>query len=257
MNTVIDGLTEEQFHETIHKDIDKPVQNFRKKIIHSKYRHIKVHTGAHKVSWADATIFSKQKLINIQVYLNFKQNDLNDSDYEKLKGLAVEGIGQYWSRNIKSSGSQYMVRVQAHHRTANAIPVDLYIESDQNQYGRSMNPAMLGIDASFIYNKGYLGNLKRADSDFKLIAAHEFGHSVLMHAGGLPLSWGHKGSTNPLTQSVKSSTPGYPNGAPIDLMKYYDGEKYGADFRTRINNTVAMEIDIKRLIWGAKIQWKK
>ena len=32
MNTVIDGLTEEQFHETIHKDIDKPVQNFRKKI---------------------------------------------------------------------------------------------------------------------------------------------------------------------------------------------------------------------------------
>jgi len=55
-----------------------------------------------------------------------------------------------------------------------------------------MNPAILGIDASFVYNKGYLGNLGRADDDFKLVEAHEFGHSVLMYAGGLPLSWGIK-----------------------------------------------------------------
>lgn len=207
--------------------------------------------------WANVTIFLKQKLINIQVYLNFKKNDLTDSDYQKLKKLAAEGIRQYWSRNIRVSKTNFMVKVQAHHRSFNAIPVDLSIETDKNKYARSMNPAMLGIDASFIYNKGYLGGLGRADSDFKLIAAHEFGHSVLMHAGGLPLSWGHKGSTNPLTQSVKSSVPGYPKSGPIDLMKYYDGEKYRADFLTRVSNTVAMELDIKRLIWGAKIQWIK
>lgn len=82
-------------------------------------------------------------------------------------------------------------------------------------------PAFLGIDASFIYNEGAFGD-HRTDLDFQLVAAHEFGHSVLMYAGGLPLSWSHKGSTNPLTQTVKTSTPGYPKSGPIDLMKYYD-----------------------------------
>lgn len=257
MNTNIAELTLEQFHETLHKDIDKPAQDFRKKWVPAKKRHIKVHTGAHRVPWADVTIFLKQKLINVQVYLNFKKNDLTDSDYQKLKRLAVEGIGQYWSRNLKVSNTNFMVRVQAHHRSVNAIPVDLYIETDKNKYARSMNPATLGIDASFIYNKGRLGNSSKADKDFRLVAAHEFGHSVLMYAGGISLSWGHKGSTNPLTQSVKSSTPGYPKSGSIDLMKYYDSDKSAIFFSRRIMDTIAMEIDIKRLIWGAKIQWLK
>jgi len=150
-----------------------------------------------------------------------------------------------------------MVRIQAYHRAVNAIPVDLYVETDKNKYARSMNPEILGIDASFIYNKGRLGNSSKADDDFKLVAAHEFGHSVLMYAGGIYLSWGHKGSTNPLTQSVKSSTPGYPKSGSIDLMKYYDSDKAAIFFSRRIMDAIAMEIDIKRLIWGAKIQWIK
>lgn len=257
MGTNIVAITPEQFHEILHKDINKPVQDFRKKWIPAKKRHIKVHTGTHRVPWADVTICLKQKIINVQVYLNFKKNELSDSDYQKLKGLALEGIEQYWSRNIKVSGANFMVRMQAHHRPVNAIPVDLYIETDKTKYTRSMNPAMLGIDASFIYNKGRLGGTSKADKDFRLVAAHEFGHSVLMYAGGLSLSWGHKGSTNPLTQSVKSSTPGYPKSGPIDLMKYYDSDKAAIFFSRRIMDTIAMEIDIKRLIWGAKIRWIK
>ncbi len=119
-----------------------------------------------------------------------------------------------------------------------------------------MNPAILGIDASFIYNKGAFV-ATQADMDFKLVAAHEFGHSVLMYAGGIFLSWGHKGSTNPILQSVKSTTPGYPEKGAIDLMKYYDWSKSRVDFMRRMKDSTAMEIDIKRLIWSSQIKWLK
>jgi len=131
------------------------------------------------------------------------------------------------------------------------------VETDEHKYARSMNPAILGVDASFIYNKGHFGKRWRADADFMLVAAHEFGHSVLMYAGGLPLSWGHKGTTNIITQSVKASTPGYPEKGTIDLMKYYDSSKVRANLSRRVSDTIAMEVDIKRLIWGAQIQWVK
>ncbi|MCF6256518.1 MAG: hypothetical protein L3J98_08995 [Gammaproteobacteria bacterium] len=155
------------------------------------------------------------------------------------------------------AGTSFMVRVKAEHNYQNAIPVDLYVETDKHNYARSMNPAILGIDASFIYNKGYYGTSEEDDADFMLIAAHEFGHSVLMYAGGLSLSWSHKGSTNIVTQSIKSSTPGYPKKGSIDLMKYYDHEKVRANLFRRVSDSSAMAIDVKRLIWGAQIKWSK
>ena len=249
-------LTIEKFHELLHKGINKPVKDFRNKWSPVRKKRIKVYSNAHKASWAKATIFAERKTINIRVYLNFKKNNLSDSDYEKLKELACIGIKQYWSRNISISGNRYQVRVYAQHSTGNAIPVDLYIETDKNKYARSMNPALLGVDASFTYNKGAFQD-DRANSDFKLVSAHEFGHSVLMYAGGLSLSWGHKGSTNSLLQSVKSSTSGYPKKGAIDLMKYYDWEKSRADFNRRMRDSIAMEVDVKRLIWSAKLQWIK
>jgi len=126
-------------------------------------------------------------------------------------------------------------------------------------YARSMNPSILGIDASFIYQKGLLklgAPIKLIDDDFKLVSAHEFGHSVLMYVGGISLSWGHKGSTNALLQNVKSSTPGYPEKGKIDLMKYYNTNKREPDASQRVNDSIAMEIDIKRLIWSSEISWK-
>jgi len=246
-------LTLEQFHSAQHKDIDKPVKYFREEWSQARHRHIKVHTGAHKAIWAQATILLVQKVIVVHVNLNFKQNNISDNGYKKLKYLARTGIDEYWSRFINVAGNRFMVHMKARHSDVNAIPVDLYIETNKEKYARSMNPAILGIDASFIYNKGAFQD-HRANLDFKLISAHEFGHSVLMHAGGLSLSWGHKGSTNPIIQSVKLSTPGYPKKGPIDLMKYYDHEKFTANLSRRVRDTTAMEADIKRLIWGAKTQ---
>ncbi|MCF6299174.1 MAG: hypothetical protein L3J01_04770 [Thiomicrorhabdus sp.] len=250
-------LTLEKFHEALHKDIDKPVKDFREEWNEAHRRHIKVDTGAHKAEWAQATVLLNQKVIIVHVNLNFKKNGISDADYEKLKYLTRTGIDKYWSRRIDVAGTSFMVWVKAEHSFVNAIPVDLYVETDKNNYARSMNPAILGIDASFIYNKGRFGNEKRADADFMLVAAHEFGHSVLMHAGGLSLSWSHKGSTNIVTQSAKSSSPGYPEKGPIDLMKYYDPNKSPVFFERRIRDSRAMEVDIKRLIWGANIQWSK
>lgn len=43
-------LTLEQFHEALHKDIDKPVKAFQKEWNQAHRRHIKVHTGAHKAA---------------------------------------------------------------------------------------------------------------------------------------------------------------------------------------------------------------
>ena len=254
MDKKIEELTEASFHEILHTDIDKPIKNYRKKWAAGRKRKIKVHNGAHRAPWADASVCLSKKQINIDVYLNFKKNDLSDKDYNKLKNLAAEGINKYWSRTIIVGQHAFKVQVKSIHRVKSAIPVDLYIETDKGAYARSMNPAVLGIDASFIYNKGAFVPAQ-ADMDFKLVAAHEFGHSVLMYAGGLFLSWGHKGSTNAILQNIKSSTPGYPKKGAIDLMKYYDWEKSRADFLRRINDTVAMELDVKRLIWGAQIKW--
>lgn len=71
------------------------------------------------------------------------------------------------------------------------------------------------------------------------------------------LSWGHKGSTGVLSQSTKSSTPGYPKSGAIDLMKYYDWKKNSASLLRRTTDSIAMDIDVKRLIWGANIKWVK
>ncbi|XPF92905.1 hypothetical protein ACM9HF_12820 [Colwellia sp. RE-S-Sl-9] len=198
------------------------------------------------------------RTISINVFLNFKQNDLNQADYSKLKALAMAGIKQYWSNTITVDGVRFNVTVNALHKnSSDAIPVDLKIEESPN-YARSMNPAILGIDASFIYQKGQSANRipeKQIDDDFKLVSAHEFGHSVLMYVGGITLSWGHKDSTNTLFQNIKSSTSGYPTSGKLDLMKYYDQKKQKEQKFQRVNDSVAMEIDIKRLIWSSEIVW--
>lgn len=172
-----------------------------------------------------------------------------------MKRLTREGIHRYWSRNITVKGTRFWVSTTVFHRRNNSIPVDLYVERDLNNYARSMNPAILGIDAIFIYNNSAASNVADCDNDFRYIAAHEFGHSVLMYAGGIFLSWGHKGTTNPILQKAKKNAPGYPKTGPIDVMKYYDGNKMYRYFADRILNYIAMEIDIKRLIWAAPITW--
>jgi hypothetical protein len=158
---------------------------------------------------------------------------------------------------MKTSASPLSLQFVMHRDSNNSIPVDLLIETSSD-YSRSMNAAIFGIDANFTYNKGIPNaTVSQIDSEFKITAAHEFGHSVLMYSGGIGLSWGHKGSTNALLQNVKSETPGYPAGGDVDLMKYYDIDKARIGFIRRINDTRAMGIDIKRLIWSSVITWKE
>lgn len=91
--------------------------------------------------------------------------------------------------------------VIVNNRKNRSIDVDLNIETG-NKYARSHNSGI--IDATFTYNKGfYRGMNASADRDFMLVAAHEFGHSVLDCFGGSNLSWSHKGSTNKYFQNVK------------------------------------------------------
>lgn len=255
------SLTLEKFEEHLHKAIDKPTTNFRMRKVgpsrQGRRREVKVHNGAHRATWAKTTINSHLRTISINVFLNFKQNDLNQADYGKLKALAMAGIKQYWSNTITVDGVRFNITVNALHKnSSDAIPVDLKIEESPN-YARSMNPAILGIDASFIYQKGApRAQVKDIDNDFKFVAAHEFGHSILMYVGGISLSWSHKGSTNVLFQNVKASTPGYPTSGNLDLMKYYDDKKQKEEIFQRVNDSIAMEIDIKRLIWSSEIIWK-
>jgi len=220
---------------------------------------LKVHNGAHKATWAKTTVNSLTRTIYIDVYLNFKQNSLRQGDYLKLKELAIAGIKQYWSNTITVAGVRFNVIVNpVHKNSSNAIAVDLEIEESES-YSRSMNPAILGIDASFVYQRGSIRAdipKKLIDDEFKLVSAHEFGHSILMHVGGISLSWGHKGSTNIILQKVKSSSPGYPKQGKIDLMKYYNETKNTANLKECVSGSKAVEIDIKRLIWSSSILWK-
>ncbi|ATC82140.1 hypothetical protein [Pseudoalteromonas agarivorans] len=257
------SLTLDIFEEHLHKAIDKPTVNYRMVRVgpsrNGRGSKLKVHNGAHKATWAKTTINSRLRTINIDVYLNFKQNSLQQGDYLKLKTLAIAGIKQYWSNTITVAGVRFNVIVNPLHKSSSdAIPVDLEIEESES-YGRSMNPAILGIDSSFIYQRGSVTAgipSKLIDDEFKLVSAHEFGHSVLIYVGGINLSWGHKGSTNILLQNVKASSPGYPNQGKIDLMKYYNDTKNTANLKQRITRSEALEVDIKRLIWSSEVLWK-
>ncbi|HET6147551.1 MAG TPA: hypothetical protein VFH68_08450 [Polyangia bacterium] len=147
--------------------------------------------------------------IKVQINLNLKQNALSQQDYTRLKSLALQGLRTYWSRVITVKQEAFSVDVNAMYSAANAVGVDLYLETGKN-YARSVNLAIFGIDASLYYNAGFFSSQLDADDDFKLTAAHEFGHSVLTEFNGIGHSWTHKGSTS-IFQTTKSSTPGYPS----------------------------------------------
>lgn len=133
-------------------------------------------------------------------------------------------------------------------RSSDSIPLDVFIETDAD-YARSHNSGV--IDGSMFYNQGFFGGANAAaDQDFEGTAAHEFGHSVLQAAGGISLSWTHKGSTT-LAQTTSSRATTHPTTGEIDLMQYYT-DREPADFYARV---IAAEIDVKRAIGNASIDF--
>lgn len=239
-------ITQEDFHNAINKDVGTPTKKYIS-IPHPKQNIRKEVPKIHAADWAIAKADLTAKVINIVIHINFQQNSLTGAEYDKLRTLAATGIARFWSRPITLNGVSFGVLVGVHHDSGKSIDVDLYIETS-NKYARSHNSGL--IDASFIYNKGFYGGMNsKADSDFILVAAHEFGHSVLDYFGDSDLSWTHKGSTNKLLQNVKSTTPGYPAAGEVDLMKYYDDSKNTATYSDIYNRTTADEQDVKRLVW--------
>jgi len=248
--------TEAEFHQAIHSSVGKPSRKYtsqRRSRVSSRRNSKRLHRTlrVHSNRWSNSRINLTTKVITVNVYIDFQKNSLSTTNYTKLKILATSGIANYWGRTINLSGENYTVNVSANHRPSHSIDVDLYIEED-NEYARSHNSGI--VDASFIYNKGaYRGMNSMADNDFKLVAAHEFGHSVLEYFGSSDLSWTHKGSTNKYLQNVKSSTPGYPSSGEIDLMKYYDRNKGSVGSADRYLRSVADEVDVKRLVWMSNL----
>lgn len=242
----------QDFHTAIHSSVGTPQPGVRI-IHHHKNRLRRTYDRVHTSKWATSRVNLKSRIITIDVYIDFQQNSLSIADYTRLKNLAIKGIERYWSRRINLSGHPFNVIVNVHHRRSDSIDVDLYIETSSS-YARSHNSGI--IDASFKYNQGfYRGSPSQADRDFMLVSAHEFGHSVLEFFGGTGLSWRHKDSTTLLTQSTKTSTPGYPSKGEIDLMRYYDSSKNTKPVSSGAiySRTIADEIDVKRLIWLSQI----
>lgn len=243
-------VNQADFHTSIHNNIGSPTAKYVTSGNHKNRRRRKV-PKVHANEWAESIVNLKTKNITVNVYIDFQQNSLSNTDYIKLKSLASLGINHFWSRTIKLSSDNFNVTVTAKNRKSHSIDVDLYIETDKD-YARSHNSGL--IDASFKYNKGaYRGMNAMADRDFMLVSAHEFGHSVLEYFGDSDLSWTHKGSTNKYLQNVKSSTPGYPSAGEIDLMKYYDGSKNLVTPSDRNRRTRADELDLKRLVWMSSL----
>lgn len=241
---------QEDFHTLIHSYIGTPTTRYKISGSHKNRRPRKV-PKVHANEWADSIVNLNTKNISVNVYIDFQQNSLTNTEYTKLKSLASLGINHFWSRTINLSSDSFNVTVTVKNRKSRSIDVDLYIETDK-EYARSHNSGL--IDASFKYNKGaYRGMNSMADRDFMLVSAHEFGHSVLEYFGDSDLSWTHKDSTNKYLQNVKSSTPGYPSAGEIDLMKYYDGSKHLVTASDRYKRTRADEVDLKRLVWMSNL----
>jgi len=247
-------IKEDKFHEAIHISVGSPLKRYAKRGPRKSNRRIE-KPSIHASDWASTLVNLTNKTITINVKLDFQQNKLTLVDYLRLRNLAIAGIQNYWRRGISLGGDIFSASVKASHQQAKSIDIDLKISKDP-VYARSHNSGI--IDATLIYNEGYYGSKKaNADNDFKLVAAHEFGHSVLEFFGGSELSWGHKGSTGVLLQSANSSATDSPLAGEIDLMKYYTNIKHTISNADRYTRTIVDEIDIKRLIWMSDVSFTK
>ncbi len=191
--------------------------------------------------------------------------------YEDLEKLTLQGINQFWSRNLKNIGGgvkiiseTYQVYVDAK-VDKNGLSAPSIVYQTNSEESRSRN---FELSRKLFFTEGYLyrndwneypnsilySNLgweyKAADAeDFKMTAAHEIGHEILLAYGGHIYSKTHKGSSHwsMIFQDPSSSATNSPIYGEIDLMKYY---KNYYD----IPRTIIAEIDLLKLLWLTKIK---
>jgi hypothetical protein len=245
-------MTPEEFHAALHAELGQPIEPAHTTQVGHIVTKVPARDRGHRVPWAYATVNLGAGRVQVRVNMNLKRNSLSQGDYVRLSSLVFRGIKHYWSRSVKLGGRAFAVDVTGIYGTGRAVEVDLVIENGSD-YKRSSNPCVLGIDGTLVYNAGWSNQPGIADDDFMEVAAHEFGHAVLMAVGGLSYSWTHKGSTS-LLQTVKKSTPGYPKVGDVDLMRYYDLNKSkGMNFPQVAARTTADEWDVKCLLLISKL----
>ena len=198
--------------------------------------------------------------------------------FADLEKLAIDGLNYHWGRNANHAvaknvnivNDKYEVSMNAVNTTENSMDDVSLVYNTNGNWMRSGNPgtatwnpiSWVGNAISreaICYNVGYIkGNTWRyregfnEDIDFKFTSAHEVGHEILKSYGGTVYSYGHKGSVNVVTQSMKKDAPEFTEKGEIDIMPYYPSDPPINQF----NRYVAAEKDVLSLIWLTKIEIK-
>lgn len=193
----------------------------------------------------------------------------------------MEGIEYHWGRNrnhavaknVKINGEKYEVFINAVNTEENAMDDVELIYNTNRKWMRSGNPGTVtGVISAFgnifsreavCYNVGYIkysngwGYQYENDEDIEFgeTAAHEIGHEILKAFGDVYYSYGHKGSVNTFTQSMKDDAPEFPLSGEIDLMPYFKDNILGGRYAqpNYYQRRVASEKDVLGLLWLSKI----
>lgn len=199
--------------------------------------------------------------------------------FEELEKLAIDGLNYHWGRNkdhsdaknVNISGELYEVYVNAMNIKDKSMDDVSLVYNTNGKWMRSGNPgsatsnpiSWIGNAVSreaICYNIGYIKYSNDWDyiyesdenTEFKFTSAHEIGHEILKSYGGTFYSYGHKGSVNTVTQSMKENAETYNKDGEIDIMPYYPIDPPLSLY----SRYAAAEKDVLSLIWLTKIQIK-
>lgn len=242
-----------KFHKSLHSDINKPEKSFRL-IKGVKGQTVRRLEKQHSLKWAETAVDHKNRKIRIKIYFDIKVEASTPALEKRLIEMMFNAIRHSWSRTISVDSTLYSVSVIPNQRSSNAISVNL-IEDASPEGARSHNFGFQSSTLVIFYQSGKFRSAFTRDADFKISAAHEFGHSILTYAGGILDSWMHKG-TSDILQNIKASSPDAPLKGPISTTRYYnDGNKRKILPNDYVERLQAEESDVKMLIWLSKFSW--
>ena len=233
--------------------------------------HVSIKGMPAQVAWADVVVDRPSKKIITYLRPHFTDGGVQDlaegkhpkRSYDDLVRMAQSGIEKHWSRAVSRHGSQYVLAVETVNSLKNCMDDIGLIYNAGGESKRSSNTGAMTanpltwaaqvIPERIFYNESAW---PVSDSDFMVAAAHEIGHEILKSYGGAVYSYGHKGTSNVVTQKAKAIGDGglVEPSAPteIDLMKYYHETKWPSN----ISRTKASELDALSLLWLAAVKFE-
>jgi len=214
------------------------------------------------VKWVDVKIERGSKKITATLRTNF-----NEGGNPELLALAIAGIKYHWGRNeqqlagkniVFGHGEVYQFFVNVNNTNNNALKSPKIVYQTNARSRRSRNwelSRILFYNIGHLQHRGkwYYKSREKADADFKLIAAHEIGHEILLAYGGHLYSKTHKGSSTLVTQQPLGNYI-YPEYGEIDLMLYYFQDQLRTNPSDYISRSIASERDTLGLIWLSKLR---